>query len=77
MCGRYVAELKTFWADNFWKIYRGQDVSFEWEDRFSVAPSNHAPILREYLDDDGEVRRIIETGTDSYRLAHTRANQTS
>lgn len=66
MCGRYVAELKTFWADNFWKIYRGQDVTFEWEDRFSVAPSNHAPILREYLDDAGEVRRVIETAKWGY-----------
>ncbi|GAP77907.1 SOS response-associated peptidase [Brachybacterium paraconglomeratum] len=38
----------------------GQDRAAQWEAVYSIAPRTKAPVVREFVDDDGEVQRSLE-----------------
>ncbi len=58
MCGRYVLEVD---AEGLLRAYAAQPArEFDWEPVFSVAPRTRAPIVREHLDDDGQLQRTLE-----------------
>ena len=58
MCGRYVLEVD---AEGLLRSYAAQPArAFDWEPVFSVAPRTRAPVVREHLDDDGQVQRTLE-----------------
>ncbi|WP_270410191.1 SOS response-associated peptidase [Brachybacterium paraconglomeratum] len=39
-----------------------QDRAAEWEPVYSIAPRTMAPVVREFIDDDGELHRTLELG---------------
>ncbi|MGO2521018.1 MAG: SOS response-associated peptidase [Microbacterium sp.] len=59
MCGRYVLEID---GDGLLHGYAatGQDRAAQWEAVYSIAPRTKAPVVREHVDDDGEVQRTLE-----------------
>ncbi|MGP5364411.1 SOS response-associated peptidase [Brachybacterium tyrofermentans] len=59
MCGRFTL---AFDGDGLLRSYvaTSQDRAGEWEPVYSVAPRTRAPVVREHVDDDGEVQRTLE-----------------
>ncbi|MGP5292179.1 SOS response-associated peptidase [Brachybacterium tyrofermentans] len=59
MCGRFTL---AFEADGLLRSYvaTSHDHAGEWEPVYSVAPRTKAPVVREHVDDDGEVQRTLE-----------------
>lgn len=41
-------------------VATGQDRAAQWEAVYSIAPRTKAPVVREFVDDDGEVQRSLE-----------------
>ncbi|MGP5684033.1 SOS response-associated peptidase [Brachybacterium alimentarium] len=58
MCGRYVLEVD---AHGLMRAYAAQpSKEFDWDPVFSVAPRTKAPVVREHVDEDGELQRTLE-----------------
>ncbi|MGP5086887.1 SOS response-associated peptidase [Brachybacterium tyrofermentans] len=58
MCGRYVLEVDSA---GLMRAYAAQPAkAFDWEPVFSVAPRTKAPVVREHVDDEGELQRTVE-----------------
>ena len=58
MCGRYVLEVD---AQGLLRSYAAQPAkAFDWEPVFSIAPRTKAPVVREHIDDDGQLQRTLE-----------------
>lgn len=58
MCGRYVLEID---ADGLLRSYAAQPAkTFDWGPVFSIAPRTKAPVVREHIDDGGQVHRTLE-----------------
>lgn len=58
MCGRYVLEVD---ADGLLRAYAAQpSKAFDWDPVFSVAPRSKAPVVREHVDDNGQLQRTVE-----------------
>lgn len=59
MCGRFTL---AFGGDRLLHGYvaTGQDRAAQWEAVYSIAPRTKAPVVREFVDDDGEVQRSLE-----------------
>lgn len=58
MCGRYVLEVD---AQGLLRSYAAQPAkAFDWDPVFSIAPRTKAPVVREHIDDDGELQRTLE-----------------
>jgi len=58
MCGRYVLEVD---AQGLLRGYAAQpSKAFDWDAVFSVAPRTKAPVVREHIDDDGQLQRTVE-----------------
>ncbi|MBM7501093.1 putative SOS response-associated peptidase YedK [Brachybacterium muris] len=55
MCGRYVLEIDTQGMLHSYAI--GSDPGFDWSAVYSIAPRTKAPVVREHVDDEGEVQR--------------------
>lgn len=59
MCGRFVLQLDGTGLVHSY-VATKQDRAGEWEPVYSVAPRTKAPVVREYVDDEGEVQRTLE-----------------
>jgi len=58
MCGRYVLEVD---AQGLLRSYAAQPAkAFDWAATFSIAPSTRAPVVREHIDDGGQLQRTLE-----------------
>lgn len=58
MCGRYVLGVDSA---GLMRAYAAQPAkAFDWEPVFSVAPRTKAPVVREHVDDEGELQRTVE-----------------
>lgn len=59
MCGRFVLQLDE---DGLLHAYVAakQDRSARWEPVYSIAPRTKAPVVREYVDEEGELQRSLE-----------------
>ncbi|WP_281873230.1 SOS response-associated peptidase [Brachybacterium paraconglomeratum] len=58
MCGRYVLEVD---AQGLLRSYAAQPAkAFDWDAVFSIAPRTKAPVVREHIDDEGELQRTVE-----------------
>lgn len=58
MCGRYVLEVD---AEGLLRAYAAQpSKDFAWDPVFSIAPRTKAPVVREHIDDDGQLQRTVE-----------------
>ena len=59
MCGRFTLAID---GDGLLRSYvaTAADRAGEWEPVYSIAPRNLAPVVREYLDDEGELHRTLE-----------------
>lgn len=61
MCGRYV--LATPSSDLIALFTIDEPEPAEWDRRFSIAPSDRAPVVREHVDDHGAALRSLELPT--------------
>ena len=59
MCGRFTL---AFDGDGLLHAYlaTSQDRVAEWEPVYSIAPRTKAPLVREFVDDEGELHRTLE-----------------
>ena len=59
MCGRFVLQ---FDGDGLIHAYVAtkQDRAAEWEPVYSIAPRTKAPVVREFVDEEGELQRSLE-----------------
>lgn len=62
MCGRYAMDKKV---DDLVQAYvadggRAKDFVAAWQGAVSIPPTSTAPIVREYVDDDGAIERELE-----------------
>jgi putative SOS response-associated peptidase YedK len=59
MCGRFVLSLDE---DGLLRSYvaESRDGAPVWSPTYSVAPSTLAPVVRERVDEDGTIRRVLE-----------------
>lgn len=67
MCGRYVLEVD---GDGLLRSYAAQparELDRIWEPVFSIAPSTRAPVVREHLDDTGELHRTLDLARWGFR----------
>lgn len=55
----------------------GSDPSFDWDAVFSIAPRTKAPVVREHVDDEGEVQRTLELARWGYKPAWAKENRFS
>lgn len=71
MCGRYALELD---ADGLLRSYAAQPTkTFDWEPVFSIAPRTKAPVVREHLDDEGQLQRTVELARWGFTPAWAKA----
>lgn len=59
MCGRFTL---AFDGDGMLHAYlaTSQDRAAEWDPVYSIAPRTKAPVVREFVDDEGELHRTLE-----------------
>ena len=59
ICGRFTL---SFDGSGLLHAYvaTSHDRSTEWEPTYSIAPRTKAPVVREFVDDDGEMHRVLE-----------------
>ena len=59
MCGRFTL---VFDGDGLLRAYlaTSQDRAAEWDPVYSIAPRTKAPVVREFVDDEGELQRSLE-----------------
>ncbi|MFC7457042.1 SOS response-associated peptidase [Brachybacterium sp. GCM10030267] len=58
MCGRYVLEID---AEGQMRAYAAQPArELDWYPIFSIAPRTKAPVVREYVDESGQLQRTLE-----------------
>ncbi|MCT2296813.1 SOS response-associated peptidase [Brachybacterium muris] len=67
MCGRYVLEIDTQGMLHSYAI--GSDPGFDWSAVYSIAPRTKAPVVREHVDDEGEVQRTLELARWGFKPA--------
>lgn len=57
-------------ADGLLHSYAAQPTkTFDWEPVFSIAPRTKAPVVREHLDDEGQLQRTVEFARWGFRPA--------
>lgn len=57
MCGRYT--LTTSGHDLAGEFSTDPGELTGWQPAFSISPSNRVPVVREYVDEDGELHREL------------------
>lgn len=67
MCGRFVLEVD---ADGLLRSYAAQparEIDRMWDATYSIAPSTRAPVVREHVDEAGELHRTLELARWGFR----------
>jgi len=59
MCGRFTLQFDGAGLLHAY-LATSEDRAGEWEPIYSIAPRTKAPVVREFLDDEGEVQRRLE-----------------
>lgn len=60
MCGRFVLEIDEAGLLHSYVATKADRDGRDWTPVYSIAPSTMAPVVREHVDDDGQLQRTVE-----------------